>query len=82
MIINVVDQRHRGQGIARPALRAALEWVGREHHVDRLRLSVVPENERARALHRSEGFQETGGLDDGEIMMVRHGQNAAARRAV
>ncbi len=73
MIINVVDQRHRGQGIARPALRAAVEWIRRERQVHRVRLSVVPQNDRARALYRSEGFRETGELDDGEVVMVLDG---------
>ena len=38
--------------------------------------------ERARARCRSEGCEETGEPDDGAVVMVRHGQNAAARRAV
>jgi diamine N-acetyltransferase len=66
----MVDQRFQGQGIARPALRAAVAWIRQEHHVDRVRLSVVPENDRARALYRSEGFTETGEVDNGEIVMV------------
>jgi diamine N-acetyltransferase len=69
----MLDQRYQGQGLARPALRAALDWIRREHHVDRVRLSVVPENERARALYRAEGFQETGEMDHGEVVMVRTG---------
>jgi diamine N-acetyltransferase len=69
----MVDHRYQGQGIGRPALRAAIAWIRQEQHVDRVRLSVVPENERARALYRSEGFTETGELDDGEVVMVRTG---------
>jgi diamine N-acetyltransferase len=61
----MIDQRHQGQGLGRPALRAAVDWIRREHRVDRVRLSVVPSNDRARALYRSEGFEATG-----EIVMV------------
>jgi diamine N-acetyltransferase len=67
----MVDHRFQGQGIARPALRAAVDFIAREHTVDQVRLSVVPENERARALYRSEGFAETGELDHGELVMVK-----------
>jgi len=69
----MIDERHQGQGLARPALRAALEWIREQHHVDRVRLSVVPENEQARALYRAEGFAETGEMDHGEVVMVRGG---------
>ncbi len=69
----MVDRRYQGQGIARPALRAAVEWIRRERQVHRVRLSVVPQNDRARALYRSEGFRETGELDDGEVVMVLDG---------
>jgi diamine N-acetyltransferase len=67
----MVDHRFQGEGIARPALRAAVDFIVREHGADRVRLSVVPENERARALYRSEGFIETGDLDDGELVMIK-----------
>jgi len=43
----------------------------REYGVDEVRLSVVPENERARTLYRAEGFAETGEIDHGEVVMVR-----------
>ena len=69
----MIDQRYQRQGIARPALRAAVEFIRREHHVDRVRLSVVPENDHARALYRSEGFAETGELEHGELVMIRTG---------
>ena len=67
----MIDHRFQGQGLSRPALRAAVDWIVREHGSDRVRLSVVPENDRARALYRSEGFAETGELDHGEVVMVK-----------
>jgi len=51
--------------------RAAVDWIVRERKVDKVRLSVVPSNEKARGLYRSAGFVETGELDDGEVVMVR-----------
>jgi diamine N-acetyltransferase len=69
----MIDHRFQGQGIGRPALKAAVDWIAREYGVDRVRLSVVPENERARALYRAEGFAETGEVDHDELVMVRTG---------
>jgi diamine N-acetyltransferase len=67
----MIAHQFQGRGLGRQALEAAVDWVAREHRVDRVRLSVVPSNEKARSLYRSAGFVETGELDDGEIVMVR-----------
>jgi len=67
----MIDHRFQGQGIGRHGLRAAVDWIARERGVDRVRLSVVPENTPARSLYRSEGFTETGEIDHGEIVMVK-----------
>jgi diamine N-acetyltransferase len=67
----MIDHRFQGRGLGRQALEAAVDWIAREHAVDRVRLSVVASNEKARGLYRSAGFVETGELDDGELVMVR-----------
>jgi diamine N-acetyltransferase len=67
----MIDRRFQGRGLGRQALEAAVDWIVRERKVDRVRLSVVPSNEKARGLYRSAGFVETGELDEGEIVMVR-----------
>jgi diamine N-acetyltransferase len=67
----MIDHRFQGQGLGRQALEAAVDWIIRERGADRVRLSVVPSNEKARGLYRSAGFVETGELDDGELVMVR-----------
>lgn len=67
----MIDHRFQGRGLGRQALEAAVDWIVREREVRLVRLSVVPENEKARGLYRAAGFVETGELDDGEIVMVR-----------
>jgi diamine N-acetyltransferase len=67
----MIGRQFQGRGLGRQALEAAVEWIVRERGADRIRLSVVPANERARRLYRSAGFVETGEIDDGEIVMVR-----------
>ena len=57
-----VAQKRRGHG--RAALRLTLRWAFEEHGAHRVFLDVKPHNERARALYRSEGFQEEGLMRD------------------
>ena len=57
-----ITVKRRGHG--RAALRAAAALAFGEDDVHRLWLDVKPQNERARALYRSEGFVEEGTLRD------------------
>lgn len=66
----MIDARFQGHGYGRDALDAIVELVrGRE--LPTIRLSVVPENEQALEFYRRNGFEETGEIDGGEIVMVR-----------
>lgn len=67
----MIDHRFQGQGLGRRALAAAVDWVARERGAERVRLSVVPENDAARGLYRSAGFVETGEMDHGEVVMEK-----------
>jgi ribosomal protein S18 acetylase RimI-like enzyme len=54
----VIDEAHRGRGLGRAALAAAealARWLGYE----RMRLHVFGDNEVARGLYRSAGYEET-----------------------
>ena len=50
---------HRGQGIGRRLLAAAIDWA-RARGAHKIDLEVWPHNERARALYRSAGFVDEG----------------------
>jgi diamine N-acetyltransferase len=54
----------KGRGHGRAALRAAMALAFEDPDTHRLWLDVKPQNERARALYRSEGFVEEGTLRD------------------
>jgi diamine N-acetyltransferase len=54
----------KGHGHGRAALRLTLRWAFEERDLHRVYLDVKPHNERARALYRSEGFQEEGLMRD------------------
>jgi len=67
----MIDHRFQGQGLGRRALAAAIDWIALEKGADRVRLSVVPENDAARSLYQSAGFVETGEIDNGEVVMEK-----------
>jgi RimJ/RimL family protein N-acetyltransferase len=58
--MSVVPDR-RGQGVGRALLQSCLDWA-REFGVEKLALSVYPDNERALGLYRKMGFVEEGRL--------------------
>lgn len=51
----------RGKGVGSALMKEALRWAG-DMGVEKLALSVYPDNEIARALYRKFGFQEEGRL--------------------
>jgi RimJ/RimL family protein N-acetyltransferase len=58
--MSVVPDR-RGQGVGKALLKSCLDWA-REFGVEKLALSVYPDNERAIGLYRKMGFVEEGRL--------------------
>lgn len=65
----MIDHRFQGKGYGRRAMELALEKIRRAGVFDRVQLYYVPGNEKARALYRNLGFEETGNTLDGEIQM-------------
>jgi RimJ/RimL family protein N-acetyltransferase len=59
-----VERAHRGAGVGRRLLRAAIDWAGGRPELDWIDLGVFAANERAVALYRAEGFVETGRVPD------------------
>ena len=66
----MIDARFQGHGYGRAALDAIVETV-RERGLTTIRLSVVPENGQALEFYRRNGFEGTGEIDGGEIVMER-----------
>ncbi|MBO5418952.1 MAG: GNAT family N-acetyltransferase [Bacteroidales bacterium] len=54
----VVDQRYRGRGIGRQLVQAAVEYVRENGCRSTIYLTSNPSRTAARALYRSEGFDE------------------------
>ena len=56
----MVGQAHRGEGIGRALLAAAIAWATETEAVEKLSLSVFSDNVRAIALYEAAGFVVEG----------------------
>jgi len=55
----MVAPEWRGRGVGTALMTEAVRWA-REAHVEKLALSVYPDNQAARALYRKFGFEDEG----------------------
>ncbi len=63
----LIDRREQGKGYGRQALNRALELLG-ERGFKHFALSYDPQNEVARKLYQSNGFEETGEREGDEVV--------------
>jgi diamine N-acetyltransferase len=65
----MIDARYQGRGYGRAAMKLLLARLRRESrgHQEIL-ISFAPENVAAKALYVSLGFEDTGTLDEGELV--------------
>jgi diamine N-acetyltransferase len=66
----MVAAEHQAQGYGRAAMLEVIERLQRIPECRMIRTSFHPENAVADALYSSLGFQKTGELDEGEVVMV------------
>ncbi|CAA9320321.1 MAG: hypothetical protein AVDCRST_MAG93-5714 [uncultured Chloroflexia bacterium] len=65
----MIDQHHQGKGYGRAGLLAVIERLRASADYQETRLSYVPGNAVAEGLYRAVGFEATGQVDHGEIIM-------------
>ncbi len=65
----MVDEKHQGKGYGRAAVGAVIEKLGENPDCREIYLSFVPENTGAEALYKSIGFERTGEISQGEVVM-------------
>jgi len=63
-----IDQRRQGSGYGSAAVEAVLRLLREEHGCTSAALSYSPDNVGARRLYASLGFEETGELEDDELV--------------
>lgn len=67
----MIDQIHQGKGYGRTATRLLLERLTLAYGSIELFTSAEPENERAIGLYESLGFEKTGEIMWGEVVLKR-----------
>jgi diamine N-acetyltransferase len=66
----MIDRHHQGKGYGRAAITAVIEAIKSMPESRTLYTSYVPENTQAGHLYESVGFQPTGRMLDGEIVVA------------
>jgi diamine N-acetyltransferase len=66
----MIDRHHQGKGYGRAAIAAVIEAIRNNPESRVLYTSYVPENAHAGHLYAAMGFQQTGRLLDGEIIVA------------
>lgn len=65
----MIDAAHQGRGYGRAAMRRVIEYVRTLPDAESLYLSYVPQPVNPEAFYRALGFEPTGEMDEGEIVM-------------
>ena len=65
----MVDEKHQGKGYGRAATREVISQLKLINDCRELYLSFVPENTGAERLYKSVGFERTGEISQGEVVM-------------
>lgn len=65
----MIDHRFQGKGYGRAAVQKALEFLRESGLFDKVQINYVEENQGAKHLYRSMGFQETGAMEGNEVVM-------------
>ena len=66
----MVDEKHQGKGYGLFGMQKMLEIFRTEERIKAAAISYEPENESARKLYASLGFQETGEMVGDEVLAV------------
>jgi diamine N-acetyltransferase len=65
----MIDQRYQGRGYGRATMHELIAQLSQQPDCAEIRLSFEPDNVVAERLYDSLGFERTGEIDDGEVVM-------------
>ena len=65
----MIDEKFQGKGFGKAATLEVIERMKRIEDCKEIYLSFVPENTGAERLYKSVGFERTGEISEGEIVM-------------
>jgi diamine N-acetyltransferase len=65
----MIGEQFQGQGLGQAALAAVVDDLAKQPGCEEIRLSFVPGNVRAEHVYLKGGFEHTGIVEEGEIVM-------------
>lgn len=65
----MIDEKHQGKGYGKAATLEVIERMREIEDCSEIYLSFVPENKGAEKLYSSLGFEKTGEISEGEVVM-------------
>ncbi|MEO6590391.1 MAG: GNAT family N-acetyltransferase [Pyrinomonadaceae bacterium] len=65
----MIDEKFQGRGYGKAATLEVIEKMKHIEHCSEIYLSFVPANTNAERLYKSVGFERTGEISEGEIVM-------------
>lgn len=65
----MIDRDHQGHGYGRAAFQEAIMLIESQSERGEIMLSIQPEDTAAMQLYRSMGFEDTGVVDNGAVVM-------------
>jgi diamine N-acetyltransferase len=65
----MIDEKFQGKGFGKAATLAVIEELKKVEDCKEIYLSFVPENTNAEKLYKSVGFEQTGEISEGEVVM-------------
>ncbi len=65
----MVDERHQGKGYGRAAMLLLIDLMRTRHGMRDIFTSYIPANDVASRLYLQLGFQDTGEMDEGEVLV-------------
>jgi diamine N-acetyltransferase len=77
----MIDERHQGKGYGKRAALAVIEDLKQKEDCREVYLSFVPENDGAEKVYKSIGFERTGEISEGEIVMRYTIENNASSQS-
>ncbi len=65
----MIAGEHQRKGYGKAAMERVIDYIIKTHDAEKMILSHVEGNDEAGALYESMGFEYTGEIDDGEVIM-------------
>lgn len=68
----MIDYRHQGKGFGKSALQLIIEEIWDNYNEPQIKISIEPENIKAKQLYEGFGFVDTGIIEEKELVMLLH----------